>query len=194
MHYTTLHCNSKGFVQAWKRACVKWSSLGGSPDRKQAMLNSQVVSKCGEHEWSPFTLWQTLAGTWSCPVMALRMVQQITLSEAKLKAAPLPSRTPTPLLRVCCQEPERDTARDDNHYKERKLQIVFLFFFQFMGQLRTQLYRRNWGVAARWQEWAKNHHRRVLHLPSCYQKTQKQPTTHPGWRIFPQIPPTSCCF
>ena len=82
----------------------------------------------------PFHSPAEVGQTWSCPVMALTMVQQITLSAPELKAAPFPSHAPapTPLPRVCHREPGQDTVPDDNHSKERKLlknNSCFPFFF-----------------------------------------------------------------
>lgn len=51
-------------------------------------------------------------------------------------------------------------------------------FFQFMGQLHTQLLQHNWGGTAQRHGWDENHHRQVLYLPFRYQKRQKQVTIY----------------
>lgn len=45
LHYVILQLQR---IHTGPTECVKWTSLGGSPNRKQAMLNSQVVSTQGD--------------------------------------------------------------------------------------------------------------------------------------------------
>lgn len=72
------------------------------------------------------------------------------------------------LPQVSHWEPEQNIAPDDHHSKEGKIHKTnsHLPFFQFTGQLHTQLHQHNWGVTAWWQEWAKNHQIHVLYLPA----------------------------
>lgn len=123
MHCTAQHCSCKGFIQFLKNVCEMEVS-GQEPWEKASYAQQSSCEQAGEHEWSPFTPSPRSPGTWSGPVMAPTMVQQITLSAAGLKAAPLPSRAPTPTLlpRASHREPEQGAAPDNNHSKERKFQ------------------------------------------------------------------------
>lgn len=93
---------------------------------------------------------------------------------------------------VSYRESEQDPARDENHSKERKLQKSNSHFSIFFSS-RGSFTRSSTGVNGSRNE-PRITREQVLYLPSRYQTVQKHLTVQPGWSIFPQIPPSPCCF